>query len=333
MTAPQNLRKDMKHLSRYPLLLLLTAALSCAEDGLDLKTWNAYRNPLVLSAVPNPDILKEGDTWYLYSDAAAEDEVISLMSSTDLVTWGRLDPLFDEDTKPSFIVDGTVSGPSVIKVGEQYLLYYSLRKTDEECGIGVASSATPTGPWIDHGALLLASVPDLTALCHPFVFESDGSLSLAFAAADGIYLLPLSPTGLSPAGEPVRIVEGPVSTPVLFQESGRWYLLSTTGSESGDASSTAVITVCSAQTLTGPYGEWKKLIGRGTKFAGPGSPSRLVRDSEGNDWLLYNAFDLSDLSSGRTLMLDRLHWDGNDVPWVRGSASSFYTDAPHVQLN
>lgn len=325
--------KPMKYLSRLFPVLLLPLLLSCAGEGLDLKTWNAYRNPLILSNVPNPDVLQENGTWYLYSDGAADEEVISLMASTDLVDWGLLDPLFDEDTRPSFIPGGTVSGPSVIKAGGEYLLYYSLWKSDEECGIGVASAPTPTGPWVDHGALICASAPGPTGLTQPFAFEAEGALWLAFSASDGIYLLPLATSGREPAANtsPVRIIEGPLTTPVLFQEGGRWYLLATTGSTNAGASSTAVITICSASSLKGPYAEWKNLIDRSTKFAGAGSPSRLIRDSDGSDWILYNAIDLSNISSGRTLMLDRIHWDGTDVPWVRGNASSFYTDAPVIQ--
>ena len=321
----------MNHLSRLIPVLLLPALVSCAGEGLDLKTWNAYRNPLVLSDVRHPDVIRDGDTWYLYSDGQTEEGAIQLLSSVNLVDWGTLDPLFDEDTKPGFIPDGVMSGPSILKAGASFLLYYSLRRTDEECGIGVASAPTPTGPWTDHGAVLTASAPDLTVLSHPFAFEDEGTLWLSFGAAGGVYLLRLDATGLEADGEPLLIAEGPLGTPVLYREGGVWYLFSTIGDEAGGASSTAVITVGSSRSLSGPYGDWQNLIGRSAKFAGAGSPARPVLDSEGNCWLLYNAYDLSNLSSGRTLMLDRIHWDGEKVPWVRGNASSFYTDAPLVQ--
>ena len=323
--------KQMKYDSRLCPVLLLSVLISCAGEDLGLKTWNAYRNPVVLGEVRNPDVIKADDTWYLYADGGSEDGAIQVMSSTDLVNWGALDPLFDADTKPRFIPDAAVGCPSVLHTAGNYLLYYSLHKSDEECGLGVASATTPTGPWTDHGALLVASDISITKLSDPFAFEDDGALWLAFSASDGIYLQRLSDKGLGTTGDPVRIAEGPVTDPVLFKNGGTWFLLSTTGVEDGGASSTAAITLSSASSLTGPYGEGKTLIGRSAKFAGAGSPGHLVRDNGGNDWLLYNAYDLSSLSSGRTLMLDRIQWDGNNTPWVRGNASSFYTDAPVTQ--
>ena len=55
----------------FPILLLLPLALACAPEDLDLDAWTAYRNPLVLEDVSNPDVIKDGDGWYLYSDGTA----------------------------------------------------------------------------------------------------------------------------------------------------------------------------------------------------------------------------------------------------------------------
>ncbi len=321
----------MKSLARLTLLLLVPAALSCDRNGLQLTTWSAYRNPVLREEVKNPDILAEGPVWYLYSDGTPTD-IIRVLSSTDLVEWGDLDPVFDEDTKPGFIPGGTVSAPSVLRIADRCLLYYGLAKSPAESGIGVASAASPTGPWTDHGALLTAEATGLTGLGHPFAFEADGAPWLAFSAGDGIWLVRLSATGLETASgsEAIRVVEGALTEPVFLQEAGAWHLLCTTGDESTGASSTASITDASAAALTGPYDNWKNLLVRSAKFAGPGSPSRPVTDGNGDSWLFYNAYDLSSVSTGRTLMLDRIHWDGDSAPWIRGNASSYYTDAPII---
>ena len=118
MTSPESMMKRFSLIS----VLLLPLALSCAPEELDLDPWNAYRNPLVLEDVSNPDVVRDGDVWYLFSDGTSA-EVIQVKSSTDLVQWGELDPVFDEETQPSFIPGGTVSGPSVLRSGERILLY------------------------------------------------------------------------------------------------------------------------------------------------------------------------------------------------------------------
>ena len=323
----------MKIPNKYLLLLLLPAALSCVPEELDLSLWNAYRNPLVAGDIRNPDVLEDDGTWYLYSDGTTA-EVIQVRSSADLVQWGDLDPVFDEETKPSFISGGTVSGPSVIRFQDRVLLYYCLWKSATECGIGVASAPSPTGPWTDHGAVVTAASLGLTGLCDPFCLETDGALWLAFRSASGIHLLSLATTGLEPASgaTPALVTDAALDTPVFFNRDGVWYFLASAGTRTAGASSTAVTTVGSAPALTGPYGEWKNLLTRSAKFAGPAAPARPVLDNEGNWWLLYNAYDLSNVSTGRTLMLDRLNWDGEDVPWVRGGIPSFYTNAPVVEL-
>ena len=64
------------------------------------------------------------------------------------------------------------------------------------------------------------------------------------------------------------------------------------------------------------------------KFAGPGNAS-LISMTDGSDWLIYNAYDLSAISKGRTLMIDRIVWkDG----WasVRGGIPSFSAEAPSI---
>ena len=71
---------------------------------------------------------------------------------------------------------------------------------------------------------------------------------------------------------------------------------------------------------------YEVLIKSSTKFAGPGHGS-VFDITPGNTWILYNAYDLSDVSKGRTLMLDRIEWlEG--WPSVRGSICSFCADAP-----
>ena len=324
MTPIESMMKRFFRIS----LLLLPLALSCAPEELDLDPWNAYRNPLVLGDVSNPDVIREGDEWYLFSDGTAA-EVIQVKSSPDLVQWGELDPVFDEVTKPSFIPGGTVSGPSVLRSGERFLLYYTLWKSAAQCGIGMASAPTPTGPWTDHGAVLTAKA-GMTGLRDPFCLEADGQLWLAFRADGGVYLTALSADGQQAAGTPVLVTDAALDTPVFFKEKETWYFLASAGTRTSGAASTSVITVSQASALTGPYSEWKALLSRSAKYAGPGSPARPVRDSEGSDWILYNAYDLSNVSAGRTLMLDRLYWEGTDVPWVRGGICAFYTNAPVI---
>ena len=70
------------------------------------------------------------------------------------------------------------------------------------------------------------------------------------------------------------------------------------------------------------------LLSGGKKFAGPGHCSAPL-EVGGAMWLVYNAYDLADVSRGRTLMLDPLMWEDGWMK-VRGGNCSFCSDKPVV---
>ena len=310
------------------ILALLLAAVSCGRNEVELQPWKAYRNPVVLDNLPGPDILREGDTWYLYAAGSLVD-VLQVKSSADLVKWESEDPAFTAETQPAFIPGGTMGAPSVAKVGSRYLMYYSLWFNAAQCGIGVAEAASPKGPWTDRGAVVTAASLALQGLSDPCFVSNGGNHYLAFCASTGLYLLRLDDSGLQPAAgaAPARIGEATLKAPAFLQKDGTWYLFVTVGNQLAGSSSNSTLSYCTAQALEGPYSAPSVLIGRAPKFAGPGSAASPLRDINGEDWLVYNAYYLSSVSAGRTVVMDRINWiDG--IPEVRGGVTSFIADAP-----
>lgn len=317
-------------------LAALIAAAGCSDKNVteDLDVWYFYRNPVIQSETSDPTVFEENGTFYMFSVGSGE-EIIPLMTSTDLTNWGLSASVFNEDTEPSFI-SGTLGNPSVAKVGEKYLLYYSLQKSAANCGIGVAEADLISGPYTDRGAIALASDLGLNGVASPS-FYSDGNANwLVFGSFNGIYAVPLSDDGLSLDGSPMQIASDLFDAPFLMEKDGMYYLFASVGKAEGGASCTCTQVVGRADRVTGPYLDrtsksmlddgYETLIGNSTKFTGPGHGT-VVTIPDGTTWMLYNAYDLSDVSKGRTLMLDRVNWlDG--WPEVRGTICSFSADAP-----
>ncbi len=133
-----------------------------------------YENPLDLHlpdgeavvSCADPSIIRgqeEGDTnWYLYctTDPLTETERdaegnlvfhnIPIFTSTDLIDWTYAGDAFE--TKPAWVGVGGMWAPEITYQDGQYLLYYAASETAAgSSAIGVGTSDSPTGPFIDSG--------------------------------------------------------------------------------------------------------------------------------------------------------------------------------------
>ena len=89
--------------------------------------------------------------------------------------------------------------PSVIKVGNQYNYYYALSTWgDPNPGVGVATSSTPYGPWIDHGKILDSVDSGVKNSIDPQALYVDGKLYLVWGSFFGIGIIELTEDGLEP---------------------------------------------------------------------------------------------------------------------------------------
>lgn len=65
------------------------------------------------------------------------------------------------------------------------------------CGIGVATSDSPQGPFEDHGMLFRSNEIGVRNSIDPFYIEDGGKKYLFFGSFHGIYAVELSDDGLS----------------------------------------------------------------------------------------------------------------------------------------
>lgn len=323
---------------KKPWMILIPLLLTgCGhKDTIDPGTWNSYRNPVWQTDVQDPSVLLDDGHFYLFSSETSE-VLLPMATSDNLTFWEPTGSAVDDANRPDFIDGGTVQSPEIAAVGGKYILYYSLYKSDAASGIGVAVADVPTGPFKDRGALLTALDTGLLSVLDPAFLADDGANYLVFGRSKGIYLQKLSADGLSADGLPVKIASNAFDAPILLKRDGKYFLLLSMGTYTAGANSTCVTVVGRADRPEGPYFDkagndlligsgGETLVGTGTKFGAPGHGT-VVSLPDGSDWMIYNAYDLSDVARGRTLMLDRIIWSSG-WPAIRGAISSFCTDAP-----
>ena len=199
---------------------------------------NSFTNPVLRGDFPDPHILAEGGVYYAYATNAAGKNV-QLARSNDLVKWEVL-----TDAMPALPTWAKLGGsfvwaPEVMKIGQQYVLYYTARdkKSDKQC-VGVAVADKPEGKFRDtrDAPLVCQAEEGGTIDAHPF---KDGDKLYLYYKNDGnccsmptyLYVQEMAPDGLSLVGEPTRLVNNDklwegrvVEAPTMWKHEDKYYL-------------------------------------------------------------------------------------------------------------
>lgn len=164
--------------------------------------------------VHDPSIIKEGDWYYCYSTdvgyGIAVRPGIQIRKSKDLVKWefvgwafNGIPAMGDAYIKQNGATSNTgLWAPYVLKVGNEFRLYYSLASTGFRIScIGLATSSSPTGPWTEKG-LAVTSVTagaGTNAIDPTVTVTPAGEQYMVYGSAwDGLFELRLNPaTGLA----------------------------------------------------------------------------------------------------------------------------------------
>ncbi len=171
--------------------------------------WGSYN-------VHDPSIFKDGDWYYCYTTDASygntitTDQHVQIRKSKDLVQWLFVGWAFNSipTMGAQYITSngGTpftgVWAPYVLKVGNEYRLYYSLSSAVSKLScIGLATSTSPIGPWVEKGIAVGSkpSVAGTNAIDPTVIFSPTGDQWMCYGSAyDGIYEVKLnSATGLA----------------------------------------------------------------------------------------------------------------------------------------
>ena len=93
---------------------------------------------------------------------------------------------------------GNLWAPDINKIGDKYVLYYSMSCWGGEwtCGIGVATADKPEGPFVDHGMMFRSNEIGVQNSIDPFYIEDGGRKYMFWGSFRGIYGIELTADGL-----------------------------------------------------------------------------------------------------------------------------------------
>jgi len=320
------------------LTALLTSA-SCSTPA--ARTEATYANPVLDADFPDPAVLRAPDgSYYAYATQTQRDGHwinIQVARSSDLAHWNDLgDALGAKPAWASTTQD--FWAPHVVRDGARYIMYFSAKPntSDERHGLclGVATSASPAGPFTDMGHPLQCGEGFVNI--DPMAFDDPATgkhllywgsgfkpikvqelapnrMEFARGSASKDLVWPNPSKGLFPV-----LVEGAW----LLRHAGFYYLFYSGDNCCGIKANYAVM-VARSRSATGPFQTLEQATGklhsiilakRGNWIA-PGHNS-IVSDRFGQEWIVYHAVDIrrpresatDEINTRRVMLIDRIRW-------------------------
>ena len=302
-----------------------------------------YSNPIIKRSLPDPTVIRVQDgSFYLY--ATEDTRNIPIYKSSNLVGWEFVGTVFTDNNRPNFYNGAVLWAPDINYVKKKYILYYSLSKwgEKEENGIGVAVSKSPEGPFVDKGKLFLSKEIGVQNSIDPFYYEENGKRYLFWGAFRGIFCIELTKDGLAikKGAKKVQIAGSFMEATAIEKHAEYYYLCGSTGTCCEGANSKYHIIYGRSKNLFGPYitkdgkslldNYHETLIVGNDKVAGPGHQSRLVKDDNGQDWLIYHGYLKDNPKAGRVAFMDKLDWV-NGWPIINDSEPSSLSVQPYFK--
>ncbi|THF85440.1 arabinan endo-1,5-alpha-L-arabinosidase [Deinococcus sp. KSM4-11] len=353
----------MKRCCTAPTLLTTTMLLTLTLPGSGHAGGGSgprtYTNPLDVSgpqevvSCPDPSILGSripGDThWYAYctSDPHSDAEnngignypihPITMLRSADLTHWELIGDALPDKLKWASD-QAFLWAPEIVAWPDgTYHLYYAVSQTlSGGSAIGVAVSASPTGPWVDSGRPVVEPQGELAVLDPAVVAGSSGRHSLYFGSfRSGIAVRELSPDGLrSDPKTQIRVAapSGPTGFggPEVVRHGNYYYLFGASSPCCAGPMTGNGVFVGRSTSPTGPFldrtgrdlnatwaGGTPVVLNNGGRWVGPGMGS-VFSDAAGRDWLLYHAIDQREPYFEQQTQISKRHLMLDPVDWVGG---------------
>lgn len=319
----------MKKLLLHKILLLFLFSFSCSSSE---ETSKEYSNPVLSISTPDPTIVQSSDgTFYLY---ATEDiRNVPIYKSTNLVDWQFVGTAFTDMSRPTFESGGGIWAPEANYINGKYVLHYSMSVWGGEwtCGIGVAVSDSPEGPFIDKGKLFRSNEIGVKNSIDPCYIEDGGKKYLFWGSFRGIYAIELTDDGLSvkPDAEKWQIAGSMFEAVYIHKKDNYYYMFASIGSCCEGLESTYQLVVGRSKSVLGPYlnkhgkgmmdSNYTLVIDSNKRFVGNGHCSKILQDSNNNDWMLLHGVDVNN-PQGRVLLLNQIKWDAKGWPYIEGTS-------------
>lgn len=332
------------------LLLLGNGATSVAAPV----ATRTYTNPISKSfadTFADPSIIHAKDGWwYAYSTAdplkaGAEPGIMHIARTKDFVTWHYQGTVFNDTNRPSWATETSgLWAPDIRYVGGRYVLYFTVTDTTlnpgDDSAIGIATSASPVGPWTATDQPVVAPRPGPSGgfqwTFDPAAFtDVNGHRYLYYGSYfGGLWVKRLSADGLSTVGAETQVAIDNRYEGSYVVRHGRWYYLMgsaanccagpTTGYSVFTGRSTSplgpFVDAAGISLLTSRVGGTTLLTQNGNRWIGTGHHA-IATDNAGRDFVVYHALDRDNAwlnepfgITRRPMLMDRIDWIGG---WPR----------------
>lgn len=277
------------------------------------------RSPVLPGLNADPNIVRFGDTYYLYPTTDGFPNwggtTFSVWSSKNLVDWTDRGVILDLGPDVSW-ADSRAWAPTVAEHDGRYYLYFC---ADAKIGVAVADS--PTGPFVDSGQPLIDRNPDGGQAIDPAVFVDDDGQPYLYWGNGNAYVVPLNDDMVS--FDPARVER--ITGLADFREGlfmakrrGTYYL---TWSIDDTRSEDYRVGYATAPSPTGPFTNRGVILDRDLSLGIKGTGhSSMLRVPGTDDWyLVYHRFAVPDGDgTHRETTIDRLTFrkDGTIAPVV-----------------
>ena len=289
----------------------------------------------IVARDPSSIVKCKDEYWVFYTGRG-----VPSYHSKDLVKWERGPTVFK--TAPEWIAkivpenrNMVYWAPDIIKLGDRYLLYYSVSSFGKmTSAIGLATNPTldpndPAYQWTDQGFVVQTKDGGNHNAIDPAVFhDTDGSLWMTYGSYwTGIKLVQLDPqTGKRKAPDSTLhslAFNESIEAAYLCRHDDYYYLFVNWGSCCQGPKSTYNIRIGRSKTITGPYVDkaGTNLLQRGGSIflattngplIGPGHAGTL--NAEGKTWFTSD-FEGDVRMDGRaTLAIMPLRWNADGWP-------------------
>ena len=327
-----------------------------------------YNNPVFEPVLADPAIIRDEETGYYYVfgtedygewGGIARVSYLPIIKSKNLVDWEFVGDAFSEKTKPTWgKYNSGLWAPDIIKINGVYNLYYSFSTwNDPNPGIGVATSTSLEGPWVDQGMILNTETSGIKNSIDQFVFIHEDRVYMMWGSYRGLYVTELTSNGLRLKEDAEFTLVGgfedssKFEAPYIIKKDNYYYLFISLGHCCLGLDSTYYVNVLRSTSPLGPFvdKEGKKLLGEETlgelvvrgnnEIAGPGH-NAVTQDDNGDFWLVYHGYDTDYIlgsygsSPRRSLLIDKLEWTEDGWPYVKNYGSTKKSQpAPYIDYS
>ena len=287
------------------------------------------KNPIGITNIGDPYVLKHGNTYFLYATSFIDG--FHCYTSTDLVNWSQPIQVYTKSEKSFGYKD--FWAPEVIFENNQFIMHYSARwDKNDSLRIGVATSPSPLGPFIDvfdkkpmfddhHAAIDGHVFIDEDGKryfyydkdCSEYVYEGRNESHIYVVELDETFTKRITtPILVSKPEQPWETITGNWrwnEGAFVFKRKGLYYLMFSSGFY---ASETYSIGYATSNSPLGPFTKAKEnpiLKTVPSKVSGPGHNS-VITGPDGQLYCVYHVHTfIHEPSQNRQVFIDKISFN------------------------